>query len=493
MGKHSGKNKKQTGQAVDGTNVKHSKVSDNSSKAYDEDTAVFIAMSQELKEEGNRLFQKRDHEGALLKYDKALKLLPKNHIDIDKKSKKKSKKAEGNKAVDQIVDKKVDENIDEKKAEDKRVVEEKISSKTEEPKKNVKLVFNEDIRWAQLPFNCNLLQLREVIHDRFPSSRAVLIKYRDEEGDLITITNDEELRLAERSLESHGSVRLYVVEVTPEQDPFYERFKREEVHSLDIKQVKAAQNGDVKKIMETGKDSCCVDDWIVEFAQLFKNYVGFDSDAYLNLHELGMKEYSEAMEDTVTSEEAQDLFDRAAEKFQEMTALALFNWGNVHMSRARKRVYFLEDGSRESILEQIKTTYDWAQEEYSKAGKRYEEALKIKPDFYEAFLALGQQQFEQAKLSWYYAIGNNVDLETWPSEDVLHLYNNAEENMDKGMQMWEELEGKRLRLGFKIDEIIQAWNEMDEAKRWQSKIPSYRLEPLLRRRVSTIYHALEHA
>ena len=65
--------------------------------------------------------------------------------------------------------------------------------------------------------------------------------------------------------------------------------------------------------------------------------------------------------------------------------------------------------------------------------------------FYEALLALGQQQFEQAKLSWYYAIGNNVDLETWPSEEVLHLYNNAEENIDRGMQMWEELERQRLR------------------------------------------------
>ncbi|MBA0709055.1 hypothetical protein Golax_024125, partial [Gossypium laxum] len=128
-----------------------------------------------------------------------------------------------------------------------------------------------------------------------------------------------------------------------------------------------------------------------------------------------------------------------------MTALALFNWGNVHMSRARKRVYFTEDGSRESVLKQIKTTYDYAQLEYSKAGKRYEEALRIKPDFYEAHLALAQQQFEQAKLSWYYAIGNNVDLETWPSEKVLHLYNNAEENMERGMQMWEELEQQRLR------------------------------------------------
>ncbi|XVF88266.1 hypothetical protein PTKIN_Ptkin19aG0036100 [Pterospermum kingtungense] len=710
MGKHSGKNKKQTGQSGD-SNVKQSKVGDNNSKVSDEDTAVFIAMSQELKEDGNKLFQKRDHEGALLKYEKALELLPKNHMDVchlrsnlaacymqmglseypkaihecnlalekapksckallkrarcyealnrlelafrdvntvlnmepknimaleilervrnalekkglrvndtvielppeyfeppsalqipkvvkkktKKKNKKKINKAEHNKAMDQIQEKKVVENIYERKAEDKLVVQEKISSKMEEqPKKTVKLIFDEDIRWAQLPINCSLLQLREVIHDRFPSSRAVLIKYRDEEGDLITITSNEELRLAEISAESQGSLRLYVVEVNSEQDPFFEGFTREEFHILEIKQGKPTENGDAGKVMEIVKDSCCIDDWIIEFAQLFKNYVGFDSDAYLNLHELGMKEYCEAMEDTVTSEEAQVLFDRAAEKFQEMTALALFNWGNVHMSRAGKRVYFTEDGWRESILEQMKTIYDWAQLEYGKAGKRYEEALRIKPDFFEALLALGQQQYEQAKLSWYYAIGN-MDLETWPSEKVLHLYNNAEENMDGGMQKW-ELERQRLHelskskneqnqlqklgldglfkdisadeaaeqavnmtaqinllwgtilyersimefklglpvwqeclevavekfehagasptdiavmvknhcsnnntlegLGFKMDKIIQARNEMYEAKKWQSRIQSFRLEPLLRRRVSKIYHALEHA
>ncbi|KAK4859306.1 hypothetical protein QYF36_003149 [Acer negundo] len=34
-----------------------------SSKALDEDTAMFISMSHEFKEEGIKLFQKRDHEG----------------------------------------------------------------------------------------------------------------------------------------------------------------------------------------------------------------------------------------------------------------------------------------------------------------------------------------------------------------------------------------------------------------------------------------------
>ncbi|CAI9271188.1 unnamed protein product [Lactuca saligna] len=38
-----------------------------------------------------------------------------------------------------------------------------------------------------------------------------------------------------------------------------------------------------------------------------------------------------------------------------------------------------------------------------------------------------------------------------------------------------------LGLGYKIDEIVQAWNEMYEVKRWQTGVPSFRLEPLFRR------------
>ncbi|KAB1208939.1 Tetratricopeptide repeat protein 1 [Morella rubra] len=741
MGKQSGRKKKQAGETSSDGSPKQSKIGENSPTGHDNDTAVFISLSQELKEEGNKMFQKRDPEGAMLKYEKALKLLPRNHIDVSylhsnmaacymqiglseypraihecnlalevtpryskallkrarcyealnrldlalrdigtvlsiepnnlmaleiaervkqalekkglkvndtvielppdyveppcalpepkvvkvKTRKKKSKKVEENNAKDvteekvaaekveekmDVTDKKVaevkaeekkdvteekmaKERVDDKKAEVKVVVEEKISSVKEEvPMKTVKLVLGEDIRWAQLPANCSLLQLREVVRDRFPSLQAVLIKYRDQEGDLVTITTNEELRWAEAAVELQGSVRLYIVEVNPEQDPFFEKLYVEEVQKLSIKPGYIAQNGDVVKNKEL-KVSSCIEDWIIQFAQLLKNHVGFESDTYLDLHEVGVKLYSEAMEEAVTSEEAQDLFNIAGEKFQEMAALALFNWGNVHMSRARNRMHFTEDASKESILVQIKAAYDWAEKEYITAGRRYEEALKIKPDFYEGFLALGQQQFELAKLSWYYAISCNVDLKTCSSTEVLQIYNNAEDNMEKGMQIWEELEEQRRSelskpknaktqlqkmgldglfrdispdeaveqaanirsqinvlwgtmlyersivefklglpvwcdclevavekfelagasptdiavmvknhcsndtaiegLGFRIDEIVQAWNEMYEAKRWQNEVPSFRLEPLFRRRVSKIYHALEHA
>ncbi|KAI9125958.1 hypothetical protein K1719_003376 [Acacia pycnantha] len=730
-----GKKKEQVGDKSSDDGGNPSKGGDSSPKAYDKDTMVFISMAQELKDEGNKLFQKRDHEGALIKYEKALKLLPKNHIDVsylrsnmaacymqmglgeypraihecnlalevtpkyskallkrarcyeglnrldlalgdvstvlkmesnnimaleiservkktleekglrvndtvielppdyvepayalppekavkEKTRKKKNNKVEvktiDNKTVEKqdeekLEEKKVEDNIekagkkadekkskrkakekiDEKKADVKEVVEVTINGRRDDmPKKTAKLVFGDDIRWAELPINCTLLQLREVICDRFPSLGAVLVKYRDQEGDLVTITSDSELRLAETSAGSQSSIRLYIVEATPEQDPLFEKLNKMEVQRSPVSE--APENGCVLKEKEV-INSSCIEDWTIRFAQLFKNHVGFESDRYLNFHELGMKLYSEAMEDTVTSEEAQGLFDMAGHKFQEMTALALFNWGNVHMSRARKKVYFTEDSSKKHLHEQIKSAYDWAQKEYEKAGEKYEAAIQIKSDFYEGFLALGQQQFEQAKLSWYYnAISSGADSVTWPSAHVLQLYTNAEDNMEKGMQLWEQSEEHCLieaskskdvkllvhdmrldgmfknmsadeiaaqaanmssqinllwgtmlyersivefkvglpvwheslevavekfklagasptdiavmlknhcsnntaadGLEFKIDEIVQAWNEMYEAKKWQRGVPSFRLETLFRRRVSKIYHALE--
>ncbi|KAL5100814.1 hypothetical protein RYX36_005141 [Vicia faba] len=735
-----GKKKKQIGETSE-ENGNH----DKSPNVYDNDTIVFISMAQELKEEGNKMFQKRDLQGAMVKYEKALRLLPSNHIDVsyvrsnmaacymqmglgeyprainecnlalevtpkyskallkrarcyealnrldlalrdvsavlvmepnnimaveisdkvksaledrglrvndaqielppdyvepsfvvsskkvvkEKKHKKKSKKEKVT-ASNEIVENQAEEKLKEKvtasneivenqaeekfkekedvvnvaahKAEEnhqeekkegdkskKKAVKEKIDKQKDNvkevneensngineavPKKTVKLVFGDDIRWAQLPVNCSLFQLREVICDRFPGLGAVLVKYRDLEGDLITITSDEELKLAETG--SQSSIRLYIVEANPNHDPFYDKLQVK-----DVEIDNAPKNDWVVKLNEIISPSC-VEDWIIQFAQLFKNHVGFESDRYLDFHDLGMKLYSEAVEDTVTSEEAQGLFDMAGGKFQEMTALALFNWGNVHMSRARKKVYLTEDSSKEHMREQIKSSYEWAQKEYSKAGEKFEAAIKIKSDFYEGLLALGQQRFEQAKLSWYYALSSNVDLATWPSTEVLHLYNSAEENMEKGMLMWEEsqeqetsetsnIELNRLfknmssdetaalaanmrsqinllwgtmlyersivefklglpiwheslevaiekfehagasptdtavmlknhcsnntavdGLGFKIDEIVQAWNEMYEAKKLQKGVPSFRLEAMFRRRASKIYHAFE--
>ncbi|XP_023765624.1 protein PHOX1 [Lactuca sativa] len=731
MGKPTGKKKLQAG--VEKV-VKQNKA-ERSSKQIDEDTAVFIQMSQELKEEGNKLFQKRDNEGAMLKYEKALKLLPGNHIDVaslrtnmagcymqmgigeypraihecnlalevaPKYSKALLKRAKcyetlnkfewalrdvrlvlgmepNNVTAHEIEDSvkkaiqgkglkledieavlshesndpsavkvvkvlkekpkrrknirvdrkdvengnnsKIEEVTESKSEESKEIkgedakdrknkvkrVRDKRANHVEEKKvegtngikeeivatRTVKLVLGDDIRSAQLPSDCSIGFVREIVWDRFPGLEGILIKYKDQEGDLITITTTSELRLAEASSDPQGSLRLYLVEVSPDKEPSYEGFTNDGFHNTNSLKSSVSENGNIgqmsqiSQIKEVEKVTTCVEDWIVRFARMFKDHVGFESDSYLDLHELGMDVYAEAIEETVTTEDAQKLFDIAGGKFQEMAALGLFNWGNVHMNKARKWVIFAEDGTNESKHEKVKTGYEWAEKEYVKAGRRYEEALKIKPDFFEGFLALGQQQFEQAKLSWSYAVGTKTSLDA----KILELYNKAEDSMEHGMQIWEELEEQRLNglslydkyrddlvklglegflkevstdeaaeqaahlrsqmyilwgtllyersvvefkmdlsaweeslaasvekfelagasptdlaviiknhcsngtasagLGFKIDEIVQAWNEMYEVKRWQTGVPSFRLEPLFRRRVSKLHSHME--
>ncbi|CAA7041561.1 unnamed protein product [Microthlaspi erraticum] len=717
----------------------------SASRAFDEDMEIFISRAIELKEEGNKLLQKRDNEGAMLRYDKAVKLLPKDHIDVAylrtsmascymqmglgeypnaisecnlaleaspryskallrrsrcyealnkldyafrdarivlnmepenvsaneifervkktlvekgvdvdemeknfvdvmpvgsarlkkivKERLKKKKKSKSGGKDEEVKSPKVEaESRDKPKEEksDKSEIEKKTSFKNDKGQKKksgnkgrkemkveekvvvmdkeviaseavegggsttvaktVKLVHGDDIRWAQLPVDSSVRLLRDVIRDRFPALRGFLIKYKDPEGDLVTITTTDELRLAASNHDKLGSLRLYIAEVNPDQEPTYDGVNNGEAIVKIVSSV--ADNGSVGEYVESEKASTCYESWIFQFAQLFKNHVGFDSDSYLDLHDLGMKLYSEAMEDAVTGEDAQELFEIAADKFQEMAALAMFNWGNVHMSKARKQVFFPEDASRETIIEAVEAAFVWTQNEYNKAAEKYEEAIKVKPDFYEALLALGQEQFEQAKLCWYHALKSKVDVESEVSQKVLKLYNKAEESMERGMQIWEEMEERRLNgiskfdkqktvlrkmemdgllseasdeetveqaanmssqinllwgsllyersiveyklglptwdeclevavekfelagasatdvavmvknhcssqsalegMGFKIDEIVRAWNEMYDAKRWQIGVPSFRLEPMFRRRAPKLHDILEN-
>ncbi|KAG6508985.1 protein PHOX4-like [Zingiber officinale] len=669
--------KKSSGGKHSDANSQHRKSSENSPRVFDEDTTIFMDMARDMKEEGNALFQKREYERALLKYEKAIKLLPKNHIDIanlhsnmaacfmqmtpkeyqhainecnlalevsPKYSKALLKRAKCFEALNMLelahrdvdivlsmepnnltaleiferVKKEMEKMgvvLDEKavyplpesltvkqKTKKKKkkshkseevvlFVKEKHDVVKEEPIKNVKLVFGQDIRLAQVPGNCTLLRLREIVGNKFPGLKAVLIKYMDKEGDLVTITTNEELRWAEESAESQGSMKLYIVEVSPDLEPLFEESKT-------ISCVRTS-NRDDTGIHETGSIKCeddkassvAIDDWIAQFAQLLKDHIGFESDGYMNLHELGMNLFSKAIEEAVTSEEAQEIFELAEVKFQEMTALALFNCGNVHMSQARKQLSLSENASGESILVEVRLAYEWAQTEYAKAGRSYYEALKVKPNFFEGLIALALQQFEQAKLSWSYAIGSKADLEKWPSSEVIELFDQAEDNIEKGTEIWEDMEEQRQEisksgrektllqkmglgnyhvelstdeiaelnsnmrsqinilwgtilyersvvefklgvpmwedclmaavekfklagasptdiavmmknhcahetaqegLGFKIDEIVQAWNEMYDAKKWTSGVPSFRLEPLLQRRLPKLHQDLEY-
>ncbi|ONK78982.1 uncharacterized protein A4U43_C01F1660 [Asparagus officinalis] len=332
-----------------------------------------------------------------------------------------------------------------------------------------------------MPVNCGFRVLREIVTKRFPSSKAVLVKYRDEDGDLVTVTNTAELRLAELNVDKEKKegddssrseklavLRLHIVEVSPEQEP--EMPEEEEVEEKTSAEDEGLVKGDeslshssigddATSQQEEGpskekdeKKGCdhaeCkeveIDDWLYDFAQLFRQQVGIDPDAHLDLHELGMELCSEALEESVTSEEAQSLFEMAAAKFQEVAALAFFNWGNVHMCAARKKIPLDESSSKETMAAQLRVAYDWVRERYALAGDKYAEALKIKPDFYEGLLALGQQHFETAKLHWSFALASKIDLKSWDYSETIRLFDSAEEKMKSATDMWEKVEEQRI-------------------------------------------------
>jgi tetratricopeptide (TPR) repeat protein len=321
-------------------------------------------------------------------------------------------------------------------------------------KKKFKFVHGDDIRIVLIPESCSLLHVMDIARYKYnPHLKSFLLKFMDKEGDLVTITSTEDLRWVE-DLYPQVPVRLHIKEVSPEREitrdlvmPMSSSLAaehREQPSHYYSSTSDDYECGSSKKDADernTHPPCCTTDDWMMQFARLFKNHAGFDSDACVDLRDLGIRLYYEAMEDTITSEEAQEIFQAAEAKFQEMAALALFNWGNVHMSRARKRLILSEDTSKESILAQVKSAYEWACTEYVKAGKKFEDSVDVKPDFYEGLIALGQQQFEQAKLSWRYADTCKVDMGT----EVLELFNHAEDNMEKGMEMWEGIEYLRVK------------------------------------------------
>ena len=81
----------------------------------------------------------------------------------------------------------------------------------------------------------------------------------------------------------------------------------------------------------------------------------------------------------------------------------MFNWGNVYMCQARKAM----DGGRDPPVEEggppgaaiaTASAFDEAKARLDTAKGRYEEALRFKPDFHDASIAIVQRRYEMSRL-----------------------------------------------------------------------------------------------
>lgn len=72
---------------------------------------------------------------------------------------------------------------------------------------------------------------------------------------------------------------------------------------------------------EAAPEAVEMDQWLVDFAGLFREVLGIDTDKHLDLSQIGWDKLQSALEKTVNSDAAMPLFDQAADKFQEVAAL----------------------------------------------------------------------------------------------------------------------------------------------------------------------------
>eukprot|EP00191_Tetraselmis_sp_GSL018_P019770 CAMPEP_0177592292 /NCGR_PEP_ID=MMETSP0419_2-20121207/8478_1 /TAXON_ID=582737 /ORGANISM="Tetraselmis sp., Strain GSL018" /LENGTH=632 /DNA_ID=CAMNT_0019083141 /DNA_START=169 /DNA_END=2066 /DNA_ORIENTATION=- len=238
------------------------------------------------------------------------------------------------------------------------------------PPFTAKCTFGDDTRVVYLTHNTTYAELVNQVKQKFPNAGNIAIKYKDKDGDSVTVTsrNDIHAAMAESLAAMERRSGLGNVTIPP----------------VRFEIVKA--NDQAEEVFE-------LDDWLIDFANLFREHLGIGPDRHVDLHNEGWEKCTQALDAAVQSEKAGPLFDQAAARFAEVTASGLYHWGNVHMCIARKHVDSLAASGKkvEDIIPDIK-------QEFDKAEEKYQDALRYKSDFYDGAVGMGQLFFERAKL-----------------------------------------------------------------------------------------------
>mmetsp|Transcript_5803 Transcript_5803/g.16302 ORF Transcript_5803/g.16302 Transcript_5803/m.16302 type:complete len:613 (-) Transcript_5803:272-2110(-) len=238
------------------------------------------------------------------------------------------------------------------------------------PQFTAKCTYGDDTRVIYLNHNTTYPELINQVKQKFPNAGNVAVKYKDKEGDSITVTTRNDIHAA--MAEALSNMDRRAVQGTPTIPPV--RFQ-------------------VVKAVDQAEEVFELDDWLIDFANLFREHLGIGPDRHVDLHNEGWEKCTQALDAAVQDDKAGPLFDQAAVRFAEVTASGLYHWGNVHMCKARKAVDSLSASGKsvEDIADLIKDEFDHAE-------KKYQEALGYKSDFYDGAVGMGQLYFERAKL-----------------------------------------------------------------------------------------------
>jgi len=148
------------------------------------------------------------------------------------------------------------------------------------------------------------------------------------------------------------------------------------------------------------RDATELEDWVLEFAAVFREHAGIDAETHLDLNAEGTGKTNNALDSRVQPKEAKGMLDEASDKFNESAASALCHWGNCLLAKARKRLDAARpsESTSQPPVSLSKQVASEADSFLSEADGRFNEALKTRPKFVDAKIGRVQLMHERARL-----------------------------------------------------------------------------------------------
>eukprot|EP00803_Ostreobium_quekettii_P008486 evm.model.scf_2126.1 EVM.evm.TU.scf_2126.1 scf_2126:13698-15628(-) len=275
-----------------------------------------------------------------------------------------------------------------------------------------KCMLDDDARLVHLAHGTSYAELLELVRAKFPGLGPVALKYVDKEGDLVTIGERADVSAAiaecvaayEKQLGgAHGPrlppqippIKIQLFRVAEGDAPKPPEAEVAERAQLLAAQKSLAARAAAGQAGRAGEEEAVyeIDDWLLDFANLFRESLGIEPDRHVEMHNIGVEKCQRALEAAIHSDKALPIFDEAAEKFKEVTCVGLLNWGNVHLCVGHKLAGEAATAGKDAASVEAEVL-GW----FDKAQGRYDQAMELKEDFYDGILALAQLEFERAKV-----------------------------------------------------------------------------------------------
>jgi len=278
-------------------------------------------------------------------------------------------------------------------------------------------------RALALPLSVSYSELLAACCAAFPAAGPLALRFADLEGDLVTITSRRDINFAlqtamqrfSRELEeaarggSGSGARALPPGALPPLALSAFRVDASPLPPADELGSEAPPAPPMDDVVE-------IDEWMLDMSSEFRARLGLAEGECVDVQAAGLERCCEVLEGIVADERCAPMLVAAAAKFQSAAALAMFNWGNVHVSAGRKRhdaavtaaalrakgehgPHGIPVAAMEAAIEAVTAeSLEEFDAHFADAQLRWANASEVKPDFLDPAISWGQQLFERAKI-----------------------------------------------------------------------------------------------